>query len=50
MNKEEFGHWHIKQIVAKQARKSSEDTQVATYARFEKVWAQNISLSTFSLN
>ena len=23
----------------KQARKSSEDTQVAAYARFEKVWA-----------
>ena len=23
----------------KQARKSSEDTQVAGYARFEKVWA-----------
>ena len=25
--------------IKKQARKSSEDTQVADYARFEKVWA-----------
>ena len=27
----------------KQARKSSEDTQVAGYARFEKVWAGQAS-------
>ena len=27
-------------IFRKQARKSSEDTQVAGYARFEKVWAE----------
>ena len=27
-------------LICKQARKSSEDTQVAGYARFEKVWAE----------
>ena len=29
----------LQQKFIKQARKSSEDTQVAGYARFEKVWA-----------
>ena len=32
-------------LALEQARKSSEDTQVAAYARFEKVWAQNICIN-----
>ena len=30
---------HADSLDSEQARKSSEDTQVAGYARFEKVWA-----------
>ena len=35
---------HLREVVQKQARKSSEDTQVCRYARFEKVWAGKLRI------